>query len=73
MTLPMSWNEWAQRDGVALATLVAKGDLTPAELARQAVAGIRKVDPRLSGVIEVFEDAVADPGKDAVAFEFKFE
>ena len=40
----------------------AKGELTAAELAAQAAAGIAKVDPALSGVVEVFEDAVADPG-----------
>ena len=38
-----------------------KGELTAAELAAQAAAGIAKVDPALSAVVEVFEDAVADP------------
>ncbi len=28
MTLPMSWNEWAQHDGVALSARVKKGELT---------------------------------------------
>jgi amidase/6-aminohexanoate-cyclic-dimer hydrolase len=65
MTLPMSWNDWAQHDGVALAARVRNGELTAKELARQAAAGIAKVDPALSGVVEVFEDAIADPGKDA--------
>ena len=62
MNLPMSWDEWADHDGVALAARVAKGELTAAELAAQAAAGIAKVDPALSGVVEIFEDAVADPG-----------
>src|SRR3954465_10911526 len=61
MNLPMSWDEWADHDGVALATRVAKGELTAAELAAQAAAGIAKVDPALSAVVEVFEDAVTDP------------
>lgn len=43
MTLPMSWTEWAQHDGVALAGRVRKGELTAKELARQAAAGIAKV------------------------------
>ncbi|MDP3078942.1 amidase [Bradyrhizobium sp.] len=64
MTLPMSWNEWAQHDGVALAARVRKGELTAKELASQAAAGIAKVDPALSGVVEIFEDAIADPAKD---------
>ncbi|MGV7217492.1 amidase [Bradyrhizobium sp. UFLA05-112] len=64
MTLPMSWNEWAQHDGVALAACVKKGDLTPAELARQAAAAVAKVDTALSGVVELFDDVIADPAKD---------
>src|SRR5688500_3781130 len=61
MNLPMSWDEWADHDGVALAARVAKGELTAAELAAQAAAGIAKVDPALSAVVEIFEDAVTDP------------
>src|SRR5512134_51494 len=64
MNLPMSWDEWADHDGVALAARVAKGELTAAELARQATAGIAKVDPALSAVVEIFEDAVTDPRTD---------
>ena len=64
MTLPMNWNEWAQHDGVALAARVRKGELAARELARQAAEAIAKVNPALSGVVEVFEDAIADPGKD---------
>jgi len=63
MTLPMSWNEWAEHDGVALAARVSKGELTARELATQAAAGIARVNPALSGVIEVFEDAIEDPGR----------
>src|SRR6476646_7613412 len=62
MTLPMSWDEWARHDGVALAARVKKGEVTAAELAVQAAAGIAKVNSTLSGVVEVFEDAIVDPG-----------
>src|SRR5207244_10983347 len=62
MTLSMSWDEWARHDGVALATRVRKGELKATELARQAAAGIAKVVPALSGVVEVFDDAIASPG-----------
>src|SRR5437764_11273345 len=64
MTLPMSWNEWAQHDGVGLAARVRKGELTPKELARQASAAVAKVNPALSGVVELFEDVIADPARD---------
>src|SRR5689334_5884549 len=61
MTLAMSWDEWAQHDGVALAARVRKGELKPSELAQQAAAGIAKVDGALSGVVEVFDDAIGSP------------
>lgn len=61
MTLPMSWDEWARHDAVALAQRVRAGEVTAAELAAQAAAGIAKLNPRLSAVVEVFDDAVADP------------
>jgi len=63
MTLPMSWGEWARHDGVALAARVRKGELTAVELAQKAAAGIAKVNPAISGVVEVFDDAVAAPDK----------
>ncbi|WP_338663144.1 amidase [Pararoseomonas sp. SCSIO 73927] len=61
MTLAMSWDEWARHDATALAGRVRAGEVTPAELAAQAAAGIARVDPALSAVVEVFADAVADP------------
>ncbi|MEK9284488.1 amidase [Bradyrhizobium sp. ISRA442] len=64
MTLPMSWSEWAQHDGMALAARVRNGELTPKELARQAAAGVAKVNPALSGVVELFDDVIIDPAKD---------
>jgi amidase len=66
MTLAMSWDEWTRQDAVGLANLVRQGQLTPAELAAQAAAGIARTNPALSAVIEVFEDVVADPLKDGM-------
>ena len=64
MTLAMSWDEWAAHDGVALAERARKGEVSAAELAAQAAAGVARVNPLLSAVVEVFDDAVADPFKD---------
>ena len=64
MTLAMSWDEWSAHDGLALAARVRAGDVTPAELAAQAAAGIARTNPALSGVVEVFEDLVEDPFRD---------
>ena len=61
MTLAMKWDEWTAHDAVALAERVRRGEVTAAELAAQAAAGIAKVNPALSAVVEVFDDAVADP------------
>ena len=47
--LAMSWDEWARHDGVGLADRVRAGEISPAELAAQAAAGIAKVDSELSG------------------------
>jgi len=58
MTLAMSWDEWTSHDAVGLAARVRKGEVTPAELAAQAAAGIAKTNPALS--------AVADPLKDGL-------
>jgi amidase len=61
MTLAMSWAEWAAHDAVALAERVRRGELTAAELAAQAAAGVAMLNPQLSAVVELFDDAVADP------------
>ncbi len=66
MTLAMSWDEWAKHDAVALAERVRQGELTPAELAAQAAAGIAKTNPALDAVVEVFDDVVVDPLKDGM-------
>src|SRR4029079_13609364 len=72
MNLPMSWDEWADHDAVALAARVAKGELTAAELAAQAGGGIDKGDPALSAVVEIFEDAVTDPATDGTNLDGPF-
>jgi amidase len=66
MTLAMSWDEWAKHDAVALAGRVRNGDLTPADLAAQAAAGIARLNPALDAVVEVFDDVVADPLADGM-------
>ena len=66
MNLPMSWEEWAAHDALGLAERVRKAELSAAELARQAAAGIAKTNPALSAVVEVFDDVVADPLRDGL-------
>ncbi|MFO0231529.1 MAG: amidase family protein, partial [Burkholderiales bacterium] len=66
MTLAMSWDEWARHDGLALAERVRRRELTPAELAAQAAAGIAATNPELSAVVEVFDDVLAEPTRDGM-------
>src|SRR5260221_6894129 len=72
MTLLLSWDEWSSLDGVALAERVRAGELTATELAAQAAVGIGKVNPSLSGVIEIFDDVISSPGKDGVNLDGSF-
>lgn len=66
MTCALSWDEWAAQDAVGLAALVRKGEVTPSELAQQVAAGIARVDPALSAVVEVFDDVMRDPLRDGL-------
>ncbi len=66
MTQAMSWAEWAAHDATELAGLVRRGEVTAAELARQASAAIALVNPRLAAVVETFDDVVADPTRDGM-------
>ncbi|MHC1950772.1 amidase [Bradyrhizobium sp. UFLA06-06] len=72
MTLAMSWDEWTQHDGTALAERVRAGELTPRELASQAASAVAKVDPALSGVVELFDDVIADPARDGADLDGPF-
>ena len=72
MTLAMTWDEWTQHDGLALAQRVRKGEVTPEELARQVAAGIEITNGDLSAVVEVFDDVVQDPLKDGMNLEGPF-
>ncbi len=63
MTLAMTWEEWAQHDACALAARVRAGEVTAAELAAQAAAGVALTNPQTSAVIELFDDAIADPAR----------
>ena len=72
MKLAMSWDEWADHDGVALAERVRKGELTAAELAAQARAAVARVNPALDAVVQVFDDAVADPAGNGTRLDGRF-
>jgi amidase len=65
--LAMSWDEWGKHDAVALAALVRKRAVTPREVVRQAARAVELLNPRLAGVLEVYEDVLDRPGVDGPA------
>lgn len=60
MTQAMSWSEWFAHDGLGLAARIRAGEISAEEVAAQAASGIAATNPAICGVVEVFEDAVAD-------------
>lgn len=62
--LAMSWSEWAGHDGIALGELVRKGQVTAKAIARQTIAAVERVDPKLQGVLDVFDDVADNPDAD---------
>lgn len=60
----MSWEEWSRHDAVSLAALVKKKQVAPRELARQVAEAVERLNPRLTAVLEVFDDVVGKPDTD---------
>ena len=65
--LAMSWTEWFAHDGFALAERVREGELRVDEVVSQCVAAVERVDARLEGVLEIFEDVAQDAAADRPA------
>jgi len=57
--LAMSFEEYCRYDGLGLAELVRKEEVTPTELAEIAAAGISKVNPQLNAIVQYHADRVA--------------
>lgn len=72
MRLPFTWTEWARQDGLGLARLVHRREVSARELAVQAAEAVARVNPQLSAVIEIFEDAVEAPAADGTNLEGPF-
>jgi amidase len=56
----MNLAEYSAFDGLGLAGLVAKREVTPRELAQTAAAAIEKANPVLGAVVETYPDRIAD-------------
>ncbi len=57
----MNLSEFAAYDGLGLARLLQKKEITTKELAALVNQGVEKVNPELNAVLEVFEDRVEKP------------
>ncbi len=65
-SLPLTWDEYMQLDATGMAQMISRGDVSAKELAAQAAAAAALVNPRINAVIEVFDDVIADPGRDGM-------
>ena len=54
----MKLNEYTQYDATGLAALVARGEVTPRELARLAAEAIALANPALGAVVETYPDRI---------------
>lgn len=52
----MNLAEYASFDGLGLAELVSRKDVTPQELAQSVLDGVEKVNPQINAVIEVYPE-----------------
>lgn len=59
----MAFAEYAEYDGLGLAALVAKGHVTPRELAEEAIARIEKYNPQLNAVVYKMYDLGRETAK----------
>lgn len=50
----MKVSEYVRHDAVGLAELVAKGEVTPAEVEAAAHEAVRRVNPRINAVVETW-------------------
>lgn len=55
----MRLDEYAQYDGLGLAHLVRRGEVSAKELGELALAGVETVNPRLGAVLETFPERLA--------------
>ena len=62
--LAMSWTEWFAHDGLALAERVRGGELRADEVIAQTLEAVERVDDRLEGVLEIFEDVARNADAD---------
>ena len=56
----MNLSEYARFDGLGLAELIRKKEVSPTELADLMVAAVEKINPRINAVIEVYSERIRE-------------
>ena len=59
----MTFEDYAGLDGVALAALIAQGEVTAAEVTEAAITAIERLNPRLNAVIMTSFDKALDAAR----------
>ncbi|UCD79659.1 MAG: hypothetical protein JSW26_30440 [Desulfobacterales bacterium] len=54
----MNLSEYSHYDGLGLAQLVRNREITPRKLAEFVIQGVKKVNPQINSVIEIYDDAL---------------
>ena len=54
----MNLAEYADYDGTGLADLISKKEVTVQEVAELVLAGVKKINPKINAVIEIYDDRV---------------
>jgi len=54
----MNLSEYARFDGLGLAELIRKKEVSPREVVESALAGIHKINPKINAVIEAYDDRI---------------
>lgn len=63
---PSGFTEYSRHDGLGLAGLVRRKEVTPAELAEEAIATIERLNPTLNAVIHKMYDSARASARDTV-------
>lgn len=73
MSQCMEWKAWSHYDAIGLAGLLDKRKVTAEELARQVQTATQALNPKIGPVVELFDDAIADPSTDGTNLHGPFK
>ena len=69
---PIDWPTWSALDATGLTTLIREQNIPLAEITHQLAAAVDALNPKINSVIELFDDAISDPGNSGANPEGRF-